>query len=94
MIDNQQGVDMYKAEVMAVEGTGAGYGFPAHVYIQGVGIAMSRSPQKALRTARILCQAEMSKSSMAQLGVGGVGLIPVLGYSKLWKDGKLIYNEG
>jgi hypothetical protein len=81
---------MFKAIVSEAESTGAGYGFKPHIYIQGMGVALSRSPKKALRHARTLCRHDMNRSSQAQLGVRGIGFIPIGGSVQLFKDGLLI----
>lgn len=84
---------MFKAIVEEAESTGAGYGFPAHIYVSGRGVAMSRSPKKAIRHARNLCHQQMFKSCKKQLGQGGIGLIPIWDMIQLYKDDKLIMEE-
>jgi hypothetical protein len=86
---------LYTAKVVETEGTGVGYGMPAHVYVSGVGTAMHRSPKKALSLARRRCRENMDKDVERQLGAKykGVGLIPVMEFSQLTLNGKLIMHK-
>lgn len=81
---------MFKAVVRVTESTGAGYGLKPHVYVSGKGVAFSKSPKKAMRTASIL--AEISRSeNCVKLGLPkGIGLIPVFQEIQLFKDDKEI----
>ena len=83
---------MFKAEVIESESTGAGYGREAHVYVSGHGIALSKSPKKAIRQATTLCRQQMFASCKRQLGMGGIGLIPIFSEIQLFRDGKLIHE--
>lgn len=81
---------MYKAIVRVVEGTGAGYGLPAHLYVSGEGIAMSRSPKSALEEAGRRAEVSRSNSCVKQGLPKGIGLIPVYGETILFKDEKIV----
>ena len=82
---------MFKAVVTETEGTGAGYGFPPHIYMTGLGVAMSKSPKKALAHARRICGQSILKDNIEQ-GCQGVGQIPVYGETSLYKNGKRIFH--
>lgn len=81
---------MFKAIVRITEGTGAGYGMPAHLYVSGEGIAMSKSPKKALTEANRLAEVSRSEDCVKQGLPKGVGLIPVYGETILFKDEKIV----
>lgn len=81
---------MFKAIVRITESTGAGYGLPAHLYVSGQGIAMSKSPQKALREANRLAETNRN-DDLEQKGLPrGLGLIPVWGETVMFKDDVII----
>jgi hypothetical protein len=84
---------LFKAEVMNAEATGAGYGAPAGLYFTGVGVAFSKSPQKALRHAERLAAHDLNRDLVRQGQKSGVGWIPVYGYTRLYKGDKLILEE-
>lgn len=82
---------MFKAIVNVTESTGAGYGLKPHIYVTGRGIAMSKSPKKALREAKRRAEVERCNSCEKQGLPRGVGLIPVWGEVILSKGEQIIY---
>ena len=82
---------MFKAIVDITEGTGCGYGMTPHLYINGRGIAMSKSPQKALREAKRLAEVERCNSCEREGLPRGISLIPVWEEIILSKDEQIIY---
>lgn len=81
---------MFKAIVRVTEGTGAGYGFPAHLYVSGQGIAMSKSPKSALTEARRRAEVSRSEDCVSKGLPKGIGLIPVWEETVLCKDEKIV----
>ncbi|MCK9615566.1 MAG: hypothetical protein M0R48_08685 [Candidatus Omnitrophica bacterium] len=63
---------------------------PAHLYVSGNGIAMSKSPKKALTEARRLAEANRSEDCVQQGLPKGIGLIPVWDETILFKDEKIV----
>lgn len=81
---------MFKAIVRITEGTGAGYGMPAHLYVSGEGISMSKSPKKALTEARRRAEVSRSEDCVSKGLPKGIGLIPVWDETVLFQDEKIV----
>lgn len=84
---------MFKATVIITESTGAGYGFKPHVYASGKGVALSKSPKKAMKSAQNMACVKLADSKEANGIDRHVGLIPVFEQKLLEKNGKEIFQK-
>jgi len=81
---------MFKVTITVSEGSGAGYGYPPHIYIGGTGIAISKSVKSAIRKASELAEIKKGKSAVRQGLDKNTSLIPVWFEKRIEKDGKMI----
>lgn len=79
---------MYKVIFTAAYGSGAGYeGTPAHQYVVGRGVGMSRSPKTAVRLARVAAERE------AAVKMGDGFFKPVLDTMVIMRGTRVIAQE-